>query len=79
MSNESYVLDITWGKPFLPRLVGPFDSAGEATEWADLNAVGAVYVVHPLAYPYLRSGGGSSFRIDPNKSSNPQGGNDAGI
>lgn len=63
--DEKYVLDITWGKPFLPRLVGPFDSAEEATHWADLNAVGATYAVHPLTYPYMRAGGGSSLRIDP--------------
>ncbi|CPW53293.1 Uncharacterised protein [Mycobacteroides abscessus subsp. bolletii] len=77
--DEKYVLDITWGKPFLPRFVGPFDSAEEATRWADLNAVGATYAVHPLTYPYMRAGGASSFRIDPIRSFSKQGSHDARI
>lgn len=82
MSDNSYVLDITWSDadmPGLPRFVGPFDTADEAGEWAELNAARATYTVQPLAYPYMRTGDGSHLWVGPTIPSNRKGGNDAGI
>lgn len=82
MSNFKYILDITWSDvdmPGLSRFVGPFDTPDEAREWAELNASRATYTVQPLAYPYMRAGDGSHFRIDLTRHSNPERDNHAGI
>lgn len=56
--NDSFMLDIEWGPdnmPNLPTKVGPFKTASEAIEWAELNARRSRWDVHALSYPYSRS------------------------
>lgn len=53
-----HALDIVWARAeerSLPDLIGPFDSEGEAREWARLNTGAEDQVtVRELSYPYLR-------------------------
>lgn len=66
-ASEPHVLDIAWDEGVdLPSLVGPFDTAEEAVQWAKLNTPNGVAIVRPLSYPYLRTEEGNDVRlIDP--------------
>ncbi|KLI04163.1 MULTISPECIES: hypothetical protein [Mycobacteriaceae] len=69
--DDAVILDIHWRSgniPNLPRMVGPFTCQDEAVQWAHLNARRSLWQVHPLTFPYLRSGeslgkGGNNARI----------------
>lgn len=52
---DTYALDITWDKPGLPGLVGPFPARQEADDWARVNIPNGSWEVRPLAWPYYRS------------------------
>ena len=51
--HDGYAAHITWDKPGLPDLVGPFATRDEAHEWCRLNVPNGSYEVWPLAWPYL--------------------------
>jgi hypothetical protein len=57
MTDEKHILDVAWGTEanHLPRFLGPFDSVGEAEEFAILNAAPGTWAVHPLGFPYMRA------------------------
>jgi hypothetical protein len=70
--DDTYLLDITWEKPGLPPLVGPFSTRAEANQWAALNIPNGSFEVRPLAWPYLRSNpaaiggaGGQTYETPP--------------
>ena len=52
--HDTYVLDVTWDRPGLPSLVGPFPHREEAEAWAGLNVPNGSWEVRPLAWPCYR-------------------------
>jgi hypothetical protein len=52
---DTYAIDVTWDRPGLPGLVGPFPRRDEAEAWAALNIPNGSWEVRPLAWPYYRS------------------------
>lgn len=54
-NDDTFALDIEWGRPGLPSLVGPFKDRAEADQWAKLNIPNGSFNVRPLAWPYLRA------------------------
>lgn len=53
--DDNFVVEADWSKPDLPRLIGPFDTRSEATDWAERNVMGGTWRIAQLAYPYMRS------------------------
>lgn len=56
MAKEQYVLSIIWTVQNMPPLVGPFQTQGEAEEFARLNVPNGVWEAQPLTYPYAATG-----------------------
>lgn len=61
--SDLFVLNITWDRPGLPSLVGPFGDRAEAHQWAEFNIPNGSFEVCPLAYPYLRDGDGNHLFV----------------
>jgi hypothetical protein len=52
---DTFALDVTWDRPGLPNLIGPFPREEEAEGWAALNIPNGSWVVRSLAWPYYQS------------------------
>lgn len=53
-ASDTYMVEVEWDVPDLPRRVGPFLTRTEAEDWGRLNIVNGVWGVLPVAWPYLR-------------------------
>jgi hypothetical protein len=56
-ARDTYILEIEWQKPDLPRLVGPFPTRKEADDWAAINIPNGTWEACPLAWPYYVTAG----------------------
>lgn len=53
---DMFAIDVTWDRPDLPNLIGPFARQDEAVTWGEINIPNGTWEVRPLAWPYYSSG-----------------------